>query len=96
MVSVDRVANVLAMLASFIAMISLAVISPKIGGGVGKMFKLLIVGIFLSVLAHSALELSASYGYLREALLMQLMGGLLTLGSIFFIIAAYVGYKTFK
>jgi len=88
--------NVLAMISSFAAMLLLGMIAPKIGGILGAIIKLLIAGIFFAVFAHASLELASVYGMVNEAELMPMMGWLLTIGSVFFMLAGLLGLKHFK
>jgi len=84
------------LVSSFVAMIFLSMGIPKIGGSFGKMLKLLISGIFLAVFAHAGFELLGAYGVINEEFLMKIMGLLLSLGSVCFIVAGYVGLKALK
>lgn len=88
--------NIVALIGTFITMIVLSLVATKIGGVLGKMVKLLIVGIFFSVFLHSGFEVAGAYHMINEEALMRVMGGLLTIGSIFFIYAGLVGLKALK
>lgn len=88
--------NILALIGSLISMILLGIIIPKIGGSIGLLLKLLIVGIFFSVFIHAAAELAVIYNLLPEQILMPTMGVLLSVGSIFFILAGIIGIKSLK
>jgi hypothetical protein len=88
--------NILAMLGSLISMVLLAMIIPKIGGSIGLMIKLLILGIFFSVFIHAVCELATAFCLLSEQILMPIMGVLLSIGSLFFILASIVGLKSLK
>lgn len=88
--------NIIAMISSFAAMIILGMVAPKIGGSIGSMLKLLIAGIFFAVFTHAGVELAKAYGLLGEGVFMQIMGTLLTTGSICFIIAGIIGLKALK
>jgi len=88
--------NVLAMISSFIAMILLGLVAPKIGGVLGRMLKLLIAGIFFAVFLHAGVELAQLYGAVDEAVFLPIMGALLTIGSALFMVAGLVGLKSLK
>lgn len=88
--------NILAMVSSFIAIILLGIIILKIGGSIGVVLKLLSAGIFFAVFAHAGIELASLYGIVEEAVLMPVMGALLTVGSVLFMIAGVCGIKLFK
>ena len=88
--------NILAMLSSFIAIILLGIVILKIGGSLGVVLKLLSAGIFFAVFAHAAVELASIYGIIDEAVLMSVMGALLTVGSVLFMVAGLCGLKLFK
>ncbi len=88
--------NILALIGSSISMIVLTMLIPKIGGSIGLMLRLLITGIFFSVFVHSGAELAQTYNLLSEHALMQIMGALLSIGSLFFILAGIVGIKSLK
>lgn len=85
--------NILALIGSSISMIVLSMIIPKIGGSIGLVLRFLIIGIFFSVFIHSAAELAQIYNLLSENILMWIMGVLLSLGSLFFILAGIIGIK---
>ena len=86
-------ANIAAMLISLSAIIMLMRISIKMGGEIGRMVKLLTVGIFLSVFAHAAFELLVVMSVIDEKALFPVMGSLLTVGSIMFVWAGRIAMK---
>ncbi len=88
--------NILAVISSFTAMLLLGILAPKMGGSLGNVLKFLIAGIFFSVFLHSIIELASIFGMIGEVNLMYIMGGFLTIGSIFFMIAALIGLKALK
>lgn len=88
--------NFLALIGSFISMILLGMIIPKIGGSIGLLLKMLIVGVFFSVFIHAAIELAAIYNLLPGQVLMPTMGVLLSVGSLFFILAGIIGINSLK
>lgn len=88
--------NLLALLSSLLAVVALAVVARKLGGGLGHMLRLLLLGIFLSVFIHSGVELAQTVGLLDERTLMQSMGILISLGSVSFCAAAWVGLRTLR
>ena len=88
--------NTLALLGSLIAMISLSMMIPRIGGSIGLVLKLLIAGIFFSVFIHAAIEFAVIYKLLPEQSLMPVMGTLLFIGSLFFIFAGILGNKSLR
>ncbi|HAJ57506.1 MAG TPA: hypothetical protein DCL35_07035 [Candidatus Omnitrophica bacterium] len=92
----ESIVNIIAMICSLIAMIQFAIAAPKIGGTVGKILKLLVVGIFFSVFTHAAVELACAYNFIAENDIMPIMGALITFGSLFFIAAGSIAIKTFK
>lgn len=96
MASGEILPNILAMISSFGAMILLGMVIPRIGGSLGKMLKLLIVGIFFAVFIHAAAELARLYGIIGDDVLMPMMGMLLTIGSVFFAVGGFVGLKALK
>lgn len=85
--------NLLAMLFSLVAVVVLAVVAVKVGGLIGAMLKYLVAGIALGVMVHAGMELLAAFGVVSESTLMVVMGLLLTIGSILFLAAGYVGLK---
>lgn len=88
--------NIMALICSLIAMIQLIIAAPKIGGAVGKILKLLTVGIFFSVFIHAGFELIGKAGFFNEHDLLVIMGVLISVGSLFFIIAGTIAIKKFK
>ncbi len=86
--------NILAMIGSLTTIIVLGILIPKIGGSIGLMLRLLIVGIFFAVFLHAASELAAIYNLLSTQTLLLVMGTLLSLGSLFFIVAGIIGIKS--
>lgn len=84
------------MACSLIAIIQLAIASSKVGGVVGKIFKLLIVGIFFSVFDHAAFELATVFNIIEEKQLLHTMGIFITIGSLFFIAAGSIAIKNFR
>jgi hypothetical protein len=88
--------NLIAMCCSLIAMIELIIVAMKIGGVMGKILKLVTVGIFFSIFDHAAFELASVLNLISEHQLMHTMGIFITLGSLFFIAAGTIGIKNFK
>ncbi len=91
-----NLANILAMIFSFLGIVSLTLVSVKLGGKLGLMTKLIAAGIFFSVFTHAGFELVSSLGFIDEQSLLLIMGGLLTFGSLLFIIGGYVGFKSIR
>jgi hypothetical protein len=88
--------NALAMLASAIAMASLAALAPRIGGQLGWVIKLMILGVFFSVFLHAGAELAEMFGAVSPERLMATMGVLLTIGSISFCAAGVLGVRALR
>jgi len=91
---IEIIPNILALFGSLISMIVLSTLIPKIGGSIGLVLRFLILGIFFSVFIHAGAELARAYSLLSEKALMGFMGILLSLGSLFFIIAGIIGIKS--
>ncbi|RMH69377.1 MAG: hypothetical protein D6675_12705 [Gemmatimonadetes bacterium] len=93
----EMLPNIVAMISSLIAIFLLYKLTQKVhGGSLEKMVKLLSIGIFFSVFIHAGFELAEVFGFLSIALLRYVMGGLISIGSICFIIAAWIGLKSFE
>ncbi len=92
----DILPNIIAMVCSAIAIVELVIAIPKIGGTLGKILKLLSTGIFFSVFVHAAVEMASAFELIKEENLLDIMGILLTVGSVFFIAAGSLAIKTFK
>ena len=88
--------NIIALLLVLWAMILLIVAAKIIGGQVGKVFKLLVLGIFFSVFIHSVVELIGYFSFIDGKRLLFIMGVLISLGGIFFISAGILALKKFK
>lgn len=88
--------NVLAMVTSLAAMVSLGLVIPRLGGQIGSVLKLVIVGVFFSVFLHAAVELAEVLGLLGPDVLMVAMGSLVTVGSLSFCAAAFVGLRALR
>lgn len=88
--------NIVAMICSLIAMIQLFIAAFKIGGIMGRIFKLLVIGIFFSVFIHAGVELAERFIYIEGEHFMLIMGTLISLGSVFFVIAGSIAISTFK
>ncbi len=93
--SFEHSANIIAMIASFIAMVILLIGAGKIGGFIGKMIKILTAGIFMSVFCHAGFELMAVYGFINEEALFPVMGTLLTIGSLLFVWGGLIAINQF-
>lgn len=59
----------------------------------GQCLKLVVAGIFFSIFIHTGAELLAAYELVGEAVLLPIVGVLLSLGSL---IIACAGYKASK
>ncbi|KOR29076.1 hypothetical protein TI05_15740 [Achromatium sp. WMS3] len=93
---IEMLVNILAILCSSLAMFQLSFLALKMQGqAISKVFNYLVLGIFFSVFVHASVELIATFGVFKENILMLIMGGLITLGSIFFVIAGIEGSKHF-
>ncbi len=92
----EIIPNVIAMICTFVAMIMLGRIFPKIGGSIGRMIKLIIVGLFFSLFLHAGFELAEAFHLLGENILMPIMGILMSIGSIALIAAGWVGLKSLE
>jgi hypothetical protein len=88
--------NIIALVLVLWAMILLVIVAKKIGGHVGKVFKLLVLGIFFSIFIHAIIELLGYLGFIDEKQLLFIMGVLLSLGGIFFISAGIFAGKKLK
>jgi len=89
--------NIIAMILSFIATIMLGTLAYKMRGGqLGRIMTLLVIGISLSVTIHAAFELADLFELLAPNTIFTIMGILLSLGSIFFIVAGWNARKTYK
>lgn len=96
MMNPEAIPNIIAMISSLAAMLMLLKVIPKIGGSIGRMIKMLVAGIFCSVFLHAGVELAEVFALIGEAALMPIMGTLLTVGSFAFIIAGWIGIKSFE
>jgi hypothetical protein len=93
----DNALNLVAMIASAGGMIALLMLAAKmVGGALGVAFRLVTAGIFFSVFLHAGFELAESFGVFGEGVLMHVMGLLITIGSLLFIAAGYIGLKAFR
>ncbi len=91
---VELIPNLIAMIASLIAIFFLARFAMQMrGGSLATVVNLLVWGIFLSVTLHAAFELGSLYGLISGETLFVVMGTLLSIGSILFIVAGYLGLK---
>ena len=88
--------NVIAMIFSIVAMIQLFYAAFKIGGVIGKIFKLLVIGIFFAVFIHAGVELLEGLGFIKEKYFLSIMGALISTGSVFFVIAGSIALDKFK
>jgi len=88
--------NLLALVSSLVAVVALSAVARKLGGGLGNMLKLLLLGIFLSVFVHAGVELAQTAGLVEERTLLWSMGILISLGSLAFCAAAWVGLRTLR
>ncbi len=88
--------NIIAMLFSIVAMIQLISAAFKIGGAIGKIFKLIVVGIFFAVFIHAGVELLEGYGLVKEEYFLFIMGTLISIGSVFFVVAGSIAINKFK
>jgi hypothetical protein len=93
---VDSLPNVVAMATSLVAIVSLSILAPKLGGQIGLVLKLVVVGVFFSVFLHAGVELAEVRGLLRDGAIMALMGVLVSLGSVSFCAAAVVGLRALR
>lgn len=96
MISNTLIPHVLAMCSSLAAVVSLSAVARMVGGQIGTMVKLLVAGVFLAVFMHAGAELAQATGLLEDGVLMMVMGGLLTLGSLSLCAAAWVGWKALR
>jgi hypothetical protein len=88
--------NIIAMIFALVAMIQLCFAAFKIGGTIGRIFKLLTMGIFFAVFIHAGVELVERFGFIKEEYFLLIMGMLISLGSVFFVIAGFIAIRAFK
>lgn len=88
--------NVLAMVTSLAAMVTLGLTVPRLGGQLGTVLRLVIGGVFFSVFLHAGFELAEVLGYVTSTSLMVIMGTLVTVGSICFCAAGVVGLRVLR
>lgn len=94
--TISTLPSVIAMTASLAACISLGAVVRKLGGEIGLMLRLLAVGLFLAVFLHAGLELAQVFGLFGATTLMIGMATLLSLGSLAFCAAAWVGLRALR
>jgi len=96
MALIEIIPNIFAIIGSLIGVIMLWQFSNTAGGAVAKALKLMLTGIVFSVFLHSLVEVMALAGLLSDRVLFPIMGVLLSIGSVLFIIAGWIGMKAFK
>jgi len=85
--------NLFAVVGSSVAIILLIALQGKVDKELRTVMRLLVLGIFFAVFAHAGFELAVALEFISEAPLMKIMGTLLSIGSVFFIIAGLIGLK---
>ncbi|KOR29914.1 hypothetical protein TI03_01010 [Achromatium sp. WMS1] len=94
---IDVIVNILAILCSGLAMFQLSFIAALMKDKTMKnVFIYLVLGIFFAVFVHATVELLAVFDVLNEHTLMLVMGGLIIIGSVFFIMASIESNKVFN
>lgn len=89
--------NVVAMVASLAAVLSLSVLAWRMAGGeLALVAKLIALGVFFSVFLHAGAELAETFGLLGEGRLLTVMGVLLSLGSVSFCAAGVLGLRALR
>jgi PAS domain S-box-containing protein len=86
--------NVVAMVTSLAAMAALSALAAKMTGGqFSVVAKLVAVGVFFSVFLHAGSELAETFGLIGPKQLMDVMGVLLSVGSVSFCAAGILGVR---
>lgn len=88
--------SLLALLASTAAIATLAFMSRRIGGQIGRSLRLVVAGVFFSVFLHAGAELADALGLIPPDTLLALMAGLVTLGSVSFFAAGILGVRALR
>jgi PAS domain S-box-containing protein len=87
--------NVVAMVTSLAAMVALSALAMKMTGGrFALVARLVAAGVFFSVFVHAGSELAEAFGLIKMKTLMEVMGVLLSAGSILFCVAGILGVKS--
>jgi PAS domain S-box-containing protein len=88
--------NMVAMVTSLGAMAALSALAVKMTGGrLAVVARLVAAGVFFSVFLHAGSELAETYGLIGTKRLMEVMGALLSVGSVLFCAAGIVGVRSF-
>jgi PAS domain S-box-containing protein len=91
----DYAPNVVAMVASLAAMAALSILAVKMTGGrFAVVARLIAAGVFFSVFIHAGSELAETFGLIGTKRLMEVMGVLLSVGSVLFCAAGILGVRS--
>jgi hypothetical protein len=95
--SYSSLPNVVAMVASLAAMAALTSLALRMSGGqFAAVLKLVTVGVFFSVFLHAGAELAEMFDLLGARRLMNVMGILLSVGSVAFCAAGVLGVRALR
>lgn len=88
--------SIVAMIFSAVVMVQLSITAYKVGGAVGMILKLLTAGIFFAVFLHAGIEFLERLGLIKDEYFSLIMSIMISFGSVFFLIAGHIAFKTFK